>query len=335
MIKKNEYFTLYSNVRITKGFNRSLLVDFYTGKTVLVPNALTDILSYSKKLKYSELLTKFNEEEKTIINQYFSFLIENNFIHYGDKEIVKCFINPSLDFSFPSEFIDSIIEISNLENYDLKKALLKLESFNVKHIELRIISESLNINDLLNQIVEIENELNFETYTIFLPFSESNKNIQFNIVNKVVSFIIYNSPNEITENIHPKVRFIKQKSVHKDQCGKININTFTYNLEFFAQSTKCNNCLSHKVSINEVGEIKNCPSSKESFGYFENFKNSNELLSNSNFTKFWNTTKDQVKVCKDCEFRYVCTDCRVFTEDKNDFSKPKNCSYDPYTNTWN
>jgi hypothetical protein len=45
--------------------------------------------------------------------------------------------------------------------------------------------------------------------------------------------------------------------------------------------------------------------------------------------------KDDIEVCKDCEFRYICTDCRIFKNDSNDiYSKPKKCNYDPYTNTW-
>lgn len=46
-------------------------------------------------------------------------------------------------------------------------------------------------------------------------------------------------------------------------------------------------------------------------------------------------TKDQIEVCRDCEFRYVCTDCRAYTrESGNLYSKPAKCSYDPYTATW-
>jgi SPASM domain peptide maturase of grasp-with-spasm system len=57
-----------------------------------------------------------------------------------------------------------------------------------------------------------------------------------------------------------------------------------------------------------------------------------EVISNSNFKKYWNITKDDIKVC---EFRYVCTDCRAYTEDPNDLSsKPLKCGYNPYTNVW-
>ena len=46
-------------------------------------------------------------------------------------------------------------------------------------------------------------------------------------------------------------------------------------------------------------------------------------------------SKDQVKVCKDCEFRYMCSDCSAFTKNPEDkFDKPLKCNYNPYTAKW-
>lgn len=56
--------------------------------------------------------------------------------------------------------------------------------------------------------------------------------------------------------------------------------------------------------------------------------NITEIINNSKFKNYDLITKDKVKDCKDCEFRYICTDFRVFIKDKNDlFSKPEKCNY--------
>ena len=61
-----------------------------------------------------------------------------------------------------------------------------------------------------------------------------------------------------------------------------------------------------------------------------------EVIDNPEFRKMWGITKDQISICKDCEFRYVCSDCRAFLQKPEDkFSKPLKCGYDPYTATWN
>jgi len=64
-----------------------------------------------------------------------------------------------------------------------------------------------------------------------------------------------------------------------------------------------------------------------------------KAINNLNFKKYWNITKDQIEICKDCEFRYICTDYRAYTERTHfekdiDLSKPLKCGYDPYTNKW-
>lgn len=60
-----------------------------------------------------------------------------------------------------------------------------------------------------------------------------------------------------------------------------------------------------------------------------------DALKHKDFKKYWNINKDRIDVCKDCEFRYICTDCRAYIEEPdNIYSKPLKCGYDPYTNQW-
>jgi SPASM domain peptide maturase of grasp-with-spasm system len=93
------------------------------------------------------------------------------------------------------------------------------------------------------------------------------------------------------------------------------------------------------MGIDINGNIKNCPLMPEKFGNIHQ-SSLEEILIKSDFKKYWNLTKDKIEICKDCEFRYICTDCRAFTQrtHKNkenlDISKPLKCGYDPYTCTW-
>jgi len=65
----------------------------------------------------------------------------------------------------------------------------------------------------------------------------------------------------------------------------------------------------------------------------------NKAINKRGFKKYWKVTKDIIEVCKDCEFRHVCTDCRAYTERTKfnngiDLSKPLKCGYNPYSNKW-
>jgi len=116
-------------------------------------------------------------------------------------------------------------------------------------------------------------------------------------------------------------------------CGKINKDYFDSTSEGIRESKDHNSCLRGKISIDINGQIKNCPSMITSFGHFEE-TNFDEVISNPSFNKQWNINKDSISVCRDCEYRYVCTDCRAFTESGELFGKPLKCRYNPYKGVW-
>ena len=47
---------------------------------------------------------------------------------------------------------------------------------------------------------------------------------------------------------------------------------------------------------------------------------------------FWGLSKDKIEICKDCEYRYVCNDCRPISSSLHD--RGKICNYNPYTGKW-
>ena len=80
--------------------------------------------------------------------------------------------------------------------------------------------------------------------------------------------------------------------------------------------------------------IKNCPSMQESYGNIQDISLL-EVVLNEEFRQVWHIHKDQINTCRDCEFRYICSDCRAFTKDLNTkTAKPLKCRYNPYKAQW-
>lgn len=129
--------------------------------------------------------------------------------------------------------------------------------------------------------------------------------------------------------------FIKtiKHTLEIENCSVIDPSRFIVNTKFYIESTLHNNCLNKKLCINEKGEIKNCIGSSKCFGDIYNF-DPKKLCLDEEFTSKWNITKDDIKGCNICEYRYMCPDCRVFRKDEDLFSKPKRCMYNPYEATW-
>ena len=115
----------------------------------------------------------------------------------------------------------------------------------------------------------------------------------------------------------PSVEQMKKFEIHE-------ANFFADKKLFYANLFG-NSCLYGKLSINENGDVYPCEFIRDSFGNVLN----EEVLSIINRLKadVWTITHDDIKECKDCEFRYACKDCRHLSL-KNKTKKYR-CFYSP------
>lgn len=61
-----------------------------------------------------------------------------------------------------------------------------------------------------------------------------------------------------------------------------------------------------------------------------------DIIHGTKLQKLWGLSKNKIRICQDCEYRYACLDCRPLAmEDGEDlYSRGKNCLYDPYKGEW-
>jgi hypothetical protein len=86
------------------------------------------------------------------------------------------------------------------------------------------------------------------------------------------------------------------------------------------------------ILFNNFNEIKELP---EKFIKGISDINLIDVVKSCEFEEIWHIQKDDIDVCRDCEFRYICIDCRAFIKDKtNIYSQPEKCSYNPYIAKW-
>ncbi|RKH42931.1 grasp-with-spasm system SPASM domain peptide maturase [Corallococcus sp. AB050B] len=116
-------------------------------------------------------------------------------------------------------------------------------------------------------------------------------------------------------------------------CGRIVAGALsTPSVALFSELRRHNGCLNRKLSIRADGEICNCPSMRA--GYGRDLGRLREIAESPAFRGVWDLKKDDLKVCRGCEFRYVCTDCRAYLESDRSTAKPARCGYDPATGRW-
>lgn len=111
---------------------------------------------------------------------------------------------------------------------------------------------------------------------------------------------------------------------------------FVVNSETYERNCRWNSCWFGKAAITSVGDVLPCIFARDQVAGNVKRQSLSEIILGKRMFSFWSLTKDQVEVCKDCEYRYVCKDCRPWTYGftGNLHAKSPRCTYNPYTGEW-
>ncbi|MBC8757138.1 grasp-with-spasm system SPASM domain peptide maturase [Kordia sp. YSTF-M3] len=340
MIQQEIPFVLIANCIPVKGANQSLICDLQRNNIVHIPNDLYDIIIKFEGETLHEIKSYYKNIYDDTIQEYFEFLYDNEFIIF--TKTPNLFPKIALDWHEPSQISNAIIDINESSKYNVEKVIEQLNEINCKYLELRFF-KSTNLNELSRLANFLDNlKSSIISIDFNMPFQQGFDELSlFSFISefpRISSFRIHSSP--FDKFIPPKkaqsgyIIYSQQKVKNEKFCGIVDTSLFAINIKTFTESQNHNSCLNRKISIDVEGNIKNCPSMAQSFG---NIKDTTlqEVLQQKEFKKYWNITKDEISICKECEFRYICTDCRAYTENpKDNYSKPLKCGYSPYTNEW-
>lgn len=331
MVNK-KFFRLYANCIPVKGAKRAVICDLHRNQIHYVPNSLCDFLGESQKYSYSEICERYLENIN-FITEYFDFLIDKELGFWTSKP--ENFPDLTLEWDTPEIINNAIIEADKLDLLDIEKLINQLIGMNCKFLEIRFYNESslTMILEILNFVKnrKIRGIVVYKKYHISDNLDKIIKILNANL--RLNQFILH-SADRSESFFAERLVFSQSKIRNKRNCGIIAKNFFSPTITVFSESQLHNTCLNRKISIDVEGYIRNCPSMKENFG---NIKDTTlqQALDHPDFKKYWFVNKDQISVCKDCEFRYICTDCRAYIENPEDmYSKPLKCGYTPYTGVW-
>ncbi len=335
-----DYFKLFANCILVKGYGRSTINDLQRKKIQIINNDIANLLSkLNNKVSINRLLENYSDLEKNDILSLLENLEEMNFGFFCTKESFDNFIPLEQKINYSNEITNIICEF-NAVNFERIKQIRKLiQQTRTESITL-IFYNALKNKDLI-KIIKLLSDSFIVSIDIVMKESE-NLNIDFftslnSFTNLINSITIHSSNEETTNktNYNFEINYIKKRIKDFSFCGAVSINHMNIHQRSFLESLNHNSCLYKKMSIDINGNIKNCPNINNSFGTIDAIENMKHILEDITFREIGKIKKDEIEVCKDCEFRHVCTDCRAYTENPKDiFSKPLKCGYDPYTNEW-
>jgi SPASM domain peptide maturase of grasp-with-spasm system len=326
---KNSNYVLHSNCIPIFGVNRSIIYDLFYNKYYFVPNEICIILIKNPNGNLENILINKTDIEKNEIIEYFEYLKEEKIIFYFDYP--DFFPEISLNYKTPNFITNAIIEINS--NINIEKTLKIVSEIHIPAIVLII--ENNKILDYKKLLDYFEGTNTQHIEIILRNYKEIDAEI-FNHNTRLNKIKVYNSKFQKIRNLDNEItKYIEYKNDNINFKPKI---SFNINLELFSESKHNHTYFNKKIYIGKNGEIKNAPECEDIFGNIQNITDFNDIINitkTKNFRKYWGINKEKIDVCKECEFRHMCTDNRVpFKRKKNEWFHKTECFFNPYISKW-
>ncbi len=330
-------FKLFGNCIPVKGATRSVICDMQRNRMRFIPNLLYDILTSQNNKTVEETKKTYDGQYNAGIDAFFDLLIKEEWGPLTNEP--ECFPELNLEWDSPFKITNAIVDVGENSKHDFKEIISQLNDLACEALQIRCYREVTESE--LYEFIAPAYDSRLKSIELLLKYNEKiTKGYLTELILKhkrIRHIIIHSSPFNETFKLEEQLFiavYSKQAIDSCSHCGVISQSYFAANIPLFTESQKHNTCLNRKISIDENGEIKNCPSMERSFGNMGD-TSLHSALAHKAFKELWEINKDQIEVCKDCEFRHICTDCRAYiTNPENKYSKPAKCTYNPYTATW-
>ncbi len=339
----DKYLKVQAECLPVRGYRRSTLCDLPREEYKLIPNDMYDFLvEYENKL-VANIAKDFDPED---LDEYLTYLENHEYVFYCEDWEIELFTKIDMTYKYPGHISNLILDIRSKPAYDMAKAVEVASKLGPVNIQVRAYEE-VNFN-VIEDFLEHINGMRIRSVDFIIKYSEDITNEQIEAFcekyKQVLSFVFHSAPFSkvdsvvIVQKLVRRIGYVEQPILDHTACGNISPHYFNSNITFYTESQHHNTCLNQKLSIDVDGNIKNCPSMPESYGNINEVDELEltEIVKSKAFQKYWNIKKDDIKICRDCEFRHICTDCRAYREDDADmYSKPLKCGYNPYIAKWN
>jgi len=320
-----QYLKLYQDCVLVKGFTRSLLYDLSNNCIYNVPS---DCIMTLESLNNGLIL-----EDSHMKNEFICSLLKNEII-----------FKTSIPFSFPA--INTIYS----DNHIVETLIINWSNINFKKLEKNILPKLLDficITNIEYLFIVVDNQidvlLNLLDYLVDSPIrcieiciSSALKKEAKDLLeklNRIKRIFVTNCDTDKIEQIYSDSYVIyTSESINFEGVSPIiTQNNFIINRLNYIESQSKNLFYNKKLFFNDEYILSIFPNSEESFKFCDL---SNEEIVTKILQSFdlWDIKKDNVVICKDCEYRYMCNDPRNnFTTNEDGLIVFKDlCSFNPY-----
>jgi SPASM domain peptide maturase of grasp-with-spasm system len=333
---RNLQFKLFQCCIPVKGIKNGIIIDFQRKIIHKVPNPVIDILEEYLKKNIYELFKDYNSSSE-ILKLYIRYFLENELIILSNEIDSYPAIN---DEFFQPVILDSMfLEIDtvtfHLENF------LRLE---LNKLGLNYLKIILRNNDISNvhKILSALEVSKIKAIVLYLEYSEDILlQLESTVINdpRVLNVVFFNFNHQIDKLVFSEKFIFEELPIEEILYeNKIrDLNSFVLDIDLYHEALNFNLMFNKSVFIDLFGNIKRHKEDINNYGNIQ--KNEiDKIVNKEDFKLFWKISKDQIEICKDCEFRYICPDNRIPYKSNLkalNYDLKSTCNYDPYEGKWN
>lgn len=194
-------------------------------------------------------------------------------------------------------------------------------TFHQQSLSLEIMNSLAKKANVIVQTDELSNIKSKNVTTLLIVRPENLADINNMCAENIITDFIIDSEDSLSNDM---------PIMSKKKISPIGMYKFLNNLEYHP-------CLGHTLTVCYNGNIIPCPMMrKHSFGNVRSKDLCTIIKEKWDYiNKFWTLNLDGIKKCKNCEFRYVCNDCRALEENlTGDLVGKMMCNYNPNEGVW-
>lgn len=338
---------LFPDCKPVEGPVSSAIYDLTRGRISTFPSAYFPFFARFEDESLGTIVGSLEDDDREGFAAFLGFLRDNEYVTLVDDRAQ--FPEIASTWDEPGIVRDAILDVDT-QHHAYPEIIAELDALGCMHLQLRAYSPVFGLDDLV-ALAGLCHGTSIQVLEAVLQHSPHLTDEDYAAVvtqHRVISsLVLHSAPEDRRIEVDygvsgPSAALVTtlvelrraELTSHVD-CGTITRrqllrpSTTTFNeLQAF------NGCLHRKVAVDASGELRNCPAMPQSFGHHR-LVGLGEVARSPDFQRAWRLKKDDIEVCRDCQFRYACTDCRAHLEDPDDaHSKPLKCGYDPYTDTW-
>lgn len=284
------------------------------------------------------------DEWKNVINELNEFKPKKIILIGGEPLLFKE-INEIMNYCRIVYPKSELVLYSNLTL--LTESIIKIIVKNKVKVITSIYSDKAEIHDKISGREgsfndTVENIKKLKSFGVYVKANSAIMSYNFNNIPEIQSYTYG------LTGVRSKIDIVRDVGISKeylipeelsDKFGRVRNkpNFKPINETQFLKNYSGNSCWQGKINITCDGYITPCIMGNDFLDKRFNVRKNkiNEIIDECLIPKFWSISKDFIDECKNCEYRYVCNDCRpICTENGDFYSKGELCNYNPYIGEW-